>query len=167
MPPPDKYFTPDPESDKHENLMSTASLFTPSRRPAHLEILRILDENPPDTISIIAIGPLTNLALAASHAPQTLMRAKSVLVMGGAVGVPGNMTPLAEFNTYADATAAARLYALTSPNPATTLPPSPPSDSHLSYDHKTPLASLPPYPSTRELGDRRLKVVLFPLDITN
>ena len=146
--------------------MSTASLFTPSRRPAHLEILRILDENPPDTISIIAIGPLTNLALAASHAPQTLMRSKSVLVMGGAVEVPGNMTPLAEFNTYADATAAARLYALTSPNPASTLPPNPPSNSHIS-DHDTSFPSLPPYPSRRELGDRRLKVVLFPLDITN
>ena len=94
------------------------------------------------------------------------MRAKSVLVMGGAVGVPGNITPLAEFNTYADATAAARLYALTSPNPASTLPPSPPVSSHDSARDETLPASLPPYPSKAELGSKRLNIILFPLDIT-
>ena len=142
------------------------SSFTPSQRPSHLEILRILEENPPDTIDIIAIGPLTNLALAASHSPMVLMRAKSVLVMGGAVNVPGNITPLAEFNTYADATAAARLYALTSPNPASTLPPSPPVSSDDSAIDRNLSASLPPYPPKAELGEKRLNIILFPLDIT-
>ncbi|SLM38682.1 Inosine/uridine-preferring nucleoside hydrolase domain [Lasallia pustulata] len=145
------------------------SLFIPSHRPSHLEILRILDENPPETITIIAIGPLTNLALAASHAPTTVMRAKSILVMGGTISVPGNMTPVAEFNTYADTVAAARLYALTSPNPASTMPPSPPparSQLDSSKEEPPPPPFLPPYPSKQELGPRRLRVVLFPLDIT-
>ena len=146
--------------------MSPTSLFTPSQRTSHLEILRILEENPPDTISIIAIGPLTNLALAASHAPQILMRAKSILVMGGAVYEPGNITPLAEFNTYADAIAAARLYALTSPDPSSTMPPKPPRGRHINHSNEPPPQPLPAYPNKEDLGRKRLTVLLFPLDIT-
>lgn len=62
------------------------------------------------------------------------------------------MTPGAEFNTYADSIAAARVYALTSPNPKTTLPP-------VVAGKK----ALPPYP---ERLSRQLTVKLFPLDIT-
>jgi len=143
---------------------SPNTLFTPSNRPSHLEILRVLEENPPDTITVIAIGPLTNLALAASHTPTVLMRAKSVLVMGGAISVPGNITPVGEFNTLADATAAARVFALTSPDPASTMPPAPPRDAHIRSGLSA--EKLPPYPSKRDLGNRRLNVILFPLDIT-
>jgi hypothetical protein len=59
------------------------------------------------------------------------------------------MTPGAEFNTYADSVAAARVYALTSPNPKTTMPPV--------IGGK---AQLPAYPES--LG-KRLRVKLFPL----
>ncbi|KAL8716046.1 MAG: hypothetical protein Q9225_006269 [Loekoesia sp. 1 TL-2023] len=133
---------------------TTSHLFNPSSSPSHLEILRILDTEPPDTITIIAIGPLTTLATAAAHAPQTFLRAKQVLVMGGAVDVPGNMTPVGEFNTIADAVAAARLYSLTSLEPESTMPPF------------GSAALLPDYPPKSELGDRRLRVLKFPLDIT-
>ncbi|MCJ1287788.1 hypothetical protein MMC26_007140 [Xylographa opegraphella] len=166
QPPPETDVTATARSEVRDDLSSSTSLFTPSFRPSHLEILRILDENPPDTISVIAIGPLTNIALAASHSPQTLMRAKSILVMGGAVTVPGNITPTAEFNTYADATAAARVYALTSPNPSSTMPPPPPQLTQTQSLEELPAEPLPPYPLKDELGDRRLKVLLFPLDIT-
>ena len=148
------------------DLTSPNPLFTPSNRPSHLEILRVLEQNPPDTISVIAIGPLTNLALAASHAPTTLMRAKSILVMGGAISVPGNITPVGEFNTLADATAAARVFALTSPNPASTMPPAPPRSAQKDIGSDLDPSILPPYPPKHELGDRRLNVILFPLDIT-
>ncbi|MCJ1475642.1 hypothetical protein MMC13_004305 [Lambiella insularis] len=166
QPPPDTDITMAAKEVIRAGLDSPSSLFTPSLRPSHLEILRLLEESPPNTIDIIAIGPLTNLALAASHSPQILLRAKSILVMGGAVDCPGNMTPLAEFNTYADATAAARLYALSSPDPTSTMPPRPPpmlqgSGRRLSLAH-----SLPSYPAKAELGNRRLNVVLFGLDIT-
>ena len=93
------------------------------------------------------------------------MRAKSILVMGGAIAVPGNMTPLAEFNTYADATAAARIFALTSPNPASTVPIIPDVQS-LPGTSAPATTPLPPYPSKDQLGPQRLNVILFPLDLT-
>lgn len=131
---------------------ATSPLFTPSRQPAHREILRLLRESPPQTISIAAIGPATNLALAAAEDPLAFLRAKELVVMGGTFDLPGNITPVAEFNTYADPVAAARVFALTSPAPRSTMPPGGGESS-----------SLPGYPA-RLPG--RLNLVLFPLDIT-
>lgn len=62
----------------------------------------------------------------------------------------GQVTPVGEFNAYADAVAAARVFALTSPNPNSTVPPT-----------ESPL--LRPYPVTLS---RQLTLHLFPLDIT-
>ncbi|KAK2616457.1 hypothetical protein QQS21_000699 [Conoideocrella luteorostrata] len=134
--------------DFQMGLNNTSELFSVSKAPAHREILRVLRENPAGTITIAAVGPLTNIALAASEEPDTFLKVKELVVMGGAVGVPGNITPVAEFNTYADAVAAARVYALTSPNPQSTLPPS----------------SLPAYPPKLL---RKLELKLFPLDLTS
>ncbi|EEY19839.1 inosine-uridine preferring nucleoside hydrolase [Verticillium alfalfae VaMs.102] len=97
--------------------------FTASKEPAHKEILRLLRESPKDTLTLIAVGPMTNFALAAAEDPETFLKAKEVLVMGGAVNVEGNITPVAEFNTYADTVATARVFALTSPCPKSTMPP--------------------------------------------
>lgn len=131
-----------------EGTDDTPALYTASSVQAHQEILRVLRENPPGTITIAVLGPMTNIALAASEDPETFLRVKELAVMGGAVNVPGNITPVAEFNSYADAVAAARVYSLTSPSPQSTLPQS----------------SLPPYPPKLP---SRLELKLFPLDITS
>ncbi|KAL4754980.1 hypothetical protein BDW72DRAFT_85568 [Aspergillus terricola var. indicus] len=123
--------------------------FIPSKRPAHEEMLRILRENDPNTVTIVAVGPLTNLAVASAADPEAFLRAKEVVVMGGAVHEPGNVTPVAEFNAYADAFAAARVYALTSPTPKSTLP---------------FCKSLPDFPPSLS---KQLTVKIFPLDITS
>ena len=57
-------------------------------------------------LSVCATGPVTNLALAQALDPGFLTRLKEVVIMGGSVDVNapklGNVTPYAEFNTYAD-----------------------------------------------------------------
>lgn len=58
-------------------------------------------------LAICAIGPLTNLAAIWDQRPDILKRASRIIVMGGAVWVPGNVTPHAEFNFYRDPAAAA------------------------------------------------------------
>ena len=60
----------------------------------------------PGEITVIAVGPLTNLALAEQRQPGILQKTKQVIVMGGAIAETGNSTPVAEFNFYADPHAA-------------------------------------------------------------
>ena len=57
-------------------------------------------------LTVIALGPLTNVARAITREPRFSEWVKGVVVMGGAVEVPGNVTPHAEFNIYNDAHAA-------------------------------------------------------------
>jgi len=60
----------------------------------------------PGEITLVAVGPLTNLALALRKAPEIIPAVKEVVIMGGAIKHGGNTTPLAEFNVYADPHAA-------------------------------------------------------------
>ena len=55
-----------------------------------------------DALTVVATGPLTNLALAARRDRRALASVGRILVMGGALDVAGNVTPHAEFNTYSD-----------------------------------------------------------------
>jgi purine nucleosidase len=69
-------------------------------------LARTLLEAAPGSITLIAVGPLTNLALVEIKHPGALRLARDVLVMGGAAFRRGNITPQAEFNFYADPVAA-------------------------------------------------------------
>ena len=60
----------------------------------------------PGEITLVALGPLTNLARLERQYPGVLSRTASLVVMGGAVDCPGNVTPHAEFNFYSDPRAA-------------------------------------------------------------
>ncbi|MCX3060199.1 nucleoside hydrolase [Streptomyces beihaiensis] len=57
-------------------------------------------------LTVCATGPLTNVALALSEDPGFARRVKRLVFMGGAAEVPGNITPVAEFNAWADPDAA-------------------------------------------------------------
>lgn len=58
-------------------------------------------------ITIITLGPLTNVAIALAFAPHLAERIERIVTMGGAVRSEGNATPAAEFNILADPEAAA------------------------------------------------------------
>jgi len=62
----------------------------------------------------IALGPLTNLALLAAHAPDVYQNLTKIIWMGGSAG-PGNHSAFAEFNAMADPQALARLVDLPVP----------------------------------------------------
>ncbi|MBR8832272.1 MAG: Pyrimidine-specific ribonucleoside hydrolase RihB [Chroococcopsis gigantea SAG 12.99] len=64
----------------------------------------------PHEVTIIAIGPLTNLAAAERKSPGILKKAKEIIIMGGAFCVPGNVTPEAEFNIVYDVEAAKTVF---------------------------------------------------------
>jgi purine nucleosidase/pyrimidine-specific ribonucleoside hydrolase len=62
-------------------------------------------------LTLVALGPLTNLALALEADAARVAAIGRVVVMGGAVDVPGNVTATAEFNAHVDPEAAARVFA--------------------------------------------------------
>ncbi|PRX36583.1 inosine-uridine nucleoside N-ribohydrolase [Paraburkholderia sp. BL18I3N2] len=77
-------------------------------RPAHRFIIDTVRAHPGE-VTLLAVGPLTNLALALADDPQIAALVKQVVIMGGAFGtngVLGNVTPAAEANILADPHAA-------------------------------------------------------------
>ena len=62
-----------------------------------------------EDVWIVPLGPLTNIALAIERDPDWVRRIAGISLMGGSAG-PGNATPTAEFNIFADPEAAARVF---------------------------------------------------------
>ncbi len=60
----------------------------------------------PGQVTVMPIGPCTNLAVAIRMAPEIIPLIKRVVYMGGAFDTPGNTTPAAEFNWWFDPEAA-------------------------------------------------------------
>ncbi|RPE74829.1 nucleoside hydrolase [Vulcaniibacterium tengchongense] len=84
--------------------------YEPARRRAEAEhaalaILRLSHEHA-GRLRLVALGPLTNIALALKLDPTLPQRVARLVVMGGAVTGHGNITPSAEFNVYFDPEAA-------------------------------------------------------------
>lgn len=81
-------------------------------RPAHKFIIDTIRQHPGE-VTLIAVGPLTNLALALEEAPDIAELVAQVVVMGGAfgtAGVLGNVSPAAEANALGDPDAADIVY---------------------------------------------------------
>ena len=64
----------------------------------------------PEAVTIVALGPLTNLARAFQRDPELPSMVGQVVMMGGTVRGPGNITPAAEFNIYCDPASARAVF---------------------------------------------------------
>jgi purine nucleosidase len=69
-------------------------------------IIDTLRTEPPGSVTLCALGPLTNIATAFQKAPDIIPRVQEIVLMGGAYFEVGNITPAAEFNIYVDPEAA-------------------------------------------------------------
>ena len=65
----------------------------------------------PGAITLVALGPLTNLAVALAREPRLAGAARELVIMGGAARLPGTTTPAAEFNIHTDPEAARVVFA--------------------------------------------------------
>jgi purine nucleosidase len=72
-------------------------------------LIRLANASPGE-LTLVALGPLTNVALATRLDPTLPEKYERLVVMGGAIRGTGNVTPSAEFNVYADPEAAAIVY---------------------------------------------------------
>lgn len=71
----------------------------------------LLMREPEESIDILALGPLTNIARLATDHPEAARRMRRLIAMGGTVDEPGNVGPRAEFNMAADPEAAEIVFA--------------------------------------------------------
>ena len=86
-----------------------AGLHPVAGRHAAVEIIERVMASPGE-ITLLALGRMTNLALAISLEPGLAESVAEVIVMGGAAAVPGNASPVASANLYEDPEAASILY---------------------------------------------------------
>jgi purine nucleosidase len=90
-----------------------ATLPSPTARPIHQHSIDFLIEkimSAPGEISLVCIGPLTNVAVALRKEPGIIKAVREVIIMGGAIRHQGNTSPLAEFNVYVDPHASHMVY---------------------------------------------------------
>jgi len=78
-------------------------------------IIRLAKQRPGEIV-LVATGPLTNVAIALNVLPELPSLLKRFVVMGGSYRNPGNVTPHAEFNIWADPEAAQQVFATDFPD---------------------------------------------------
>ncbi len=99
----DRFRTPDGNYRyPHSNL--------PLQIPDATEVILDLLRRYPDELSLIALGPLTTVAEAIAADKKRMKRLRELIIMGGAIRVPGNVTAAAEFNIFVDPHAAHRVF---------------------------------------------------------
>lgn len=65
----------------------------------------------PGEVTLVAVGPLGNLATALHLDPELASKVKGVIIMGGVIAADGNVSPVAEANILSDPHAAERVFA--------------------------------------------------------
>ena len=93
-----------------ENGLGGVDRIPHDRRPEPGSAVDWLLEVAAPDVWIVPLGPLTNIAQAIDRDPAWVRRIAGISLMGGSAG-PGNTTPAAEFNIYADPHAAAQVFA--------------------------------------------------------
>ena len=90
----------------------TAKYPTPARQATRgaVEFLLETIRRFPEELTLVATGPLTNVAAAIQKDRKTMRQLQSVTIMGGAIRVPGNVGPTTEFNFAVDPEAAAVVF---------------------------------------------------------
>jgi purine nucleosidase len=82
------------------------------RHHRHSSVKVICDEvrTAPGEVTIVSTGPLSNLAAALQQQPDLASLVGHLIILGGTLGGPGNVTAAAEFNIYSDADAARAVF---------------------------------------------------------
>ena len=92
--------------DKSQDLSGECLL---DNRSAQEEIIHQI-KNSAQPVTLISLGPLTNLAKALEKDREAMNKLNHLIVMGGAIEQPGNITPVAEFNIHFDPHAAREIF---------------------------------------------------------
>ncbi|WP_150240504.1 nucleoside hydrolase [Nocardiopsis quinghaiensis] len=96
--------------DGSGGLSMDCSELEPEPEHAVDALVRLAAESPGE-LSIVAIGPLTNIAMAVAKDPDFVRNVGALYVMGGSNNGRGNITAAAEFNFYVDPEAAKAVFA--------------------------------------------------------
>lgn len=115
------------------------------------KVLIDLARDDPHEITLLTLGPLTNVEIACELAPEFLNLLRGVVCLGGAVEAGGDVTAAAEFNIYADPGAARSV--LRSPATKTLVPRDVSSRFILSFQQYNALPLTAASPSGHLLGD--------------
>lgn len=86
-----------PHAELHQRHAAEKVLF---------DTIRSLSEQ----VTLVALGPLTNVAMALTRDPSWANQVGHLVILGGTVTAPGNITPAAEFNMYCDPLAARSVF---------------------------------------------------------
>jgi len=78
--------------------------------PSEKVICDQVRDAPEAAVTVVALGPMTNIARALARDPDLHSVVGQIVMMGGTVSGPGNITPAAEFNIYCDPTAAKAVF---------------------------------------------------------
>lgn len=95
--------------DGQGNAGTGRSVGEPVARTAAEQMIALAKEHPGE-VEIVAVGPLTNVAIALGLCPELPSLVRGITIMGGAALAPGNVTEVAEANIWCDPDAAAAVF---------------------------------------------------------